>query len=187
MSPLFEFALEGKPTMKILLLLLFIAGCTGIPKGINPTDGFEVKKYLGTWYEVARLDHRFERGLENISATYTLRDDGGLDVLNKGQNAETGEWNKAEGKAYFVDKPDIGRLKVSFFGPFYGGYNIIALDKQKYQYAMIAGPNTDYLWILSRTPQLPATTLKTLVAQAKSQGFETEKLIYVKQPSNINM
>jgi apolipoprotein D and lipocalin family protein len=169
--------------MKTLFLLLLIAGCTGIPKGIDAVNGFDVKRYLGTWHEIARLDHRFERGLDNISATYRLRDDGGIDVLNKGRNTESGEWDQVEGKAYFIDKQDVGRLKVSFFGPFYGGYNIIALDKQNYAYAMIAGPNKDYLWILSRAPILPQPTLQRLIEQARAQGFATDKLIFVKQPS----
>lgn len=173
--------------MKTLLLLLLIAGCTGIPKGINAIDDFDVKRYVGNWHEIARLDHYFERGLENISATYSLRDDGGVNVINKGLNTESGEWDKAEGKAYFIDKQNVGRLKVSFWGPFYGAYNIIALDKQHYQYAMIAGPNKDYLWILSRTPNLPEKTLQALVSQAKNQGFETDKLIYTKQPDTTSL
>ncbi len=168
----------------IILLVTLLTGCTGIPEGITAVDGFDVNRYLGTWYEVARLDHRFERGLENISATYALRDDGGVDVLNKGWDVKTGEWHEVQGKAYFVEQPDKGRLKVSFFGPFYGGYNIIALDKNTYSYSMIAGPDRSYFWILSRTKQLPEVTLKALVKQAKSLGFATEELIYVTQPSD---
>ncbi|MFZ2168279.1 MAG: lipocalin family protein, partial [Methylococcaceae bacterium] len=133
----------------------------------------------GTWYEIARLDHRFERGLNNISATYSLRNDGGINVLNKGWNQEKGVWKQAEGKAYFIDKPDKGRLKVSFFGPFYGGYNIIALDKENYAYSMITGPDKSYFWILSRSKQLPKVTLETLIETAKQQGFATDKLIFV--------
>jgi apolipoprotein D and lipocalin family protein len=164
--------------MHKLFILILIAGCTGIPNGVTAIKDFELKKYLGTWHEIARLDHRFERGLEKISATYSLRNDGGIDVVNQGRDEVSGEWNKVEGKAYFIDRQNVGRLKVSFFGPFYGGYNIIALDKQNYSYAMIAGPDKDYLWILSRTPQLPSTTLNALIEQAKTQGFATNKLIY---------
>ena len=111
----------------IALISAILSGCTGIPDGVKAIDGFEINRYLGTWYEVARLDHRFERGLTNISATYTLRTDGGVKVINKGWNQADGKWEQAEGKAYFVGQPGNGRLKVSFFGPFYGGYNIIAL------------------------------------------------------------
>lgn len=169
--------------MKILFVLIavLLTGCTGIPEGINAVDGFEINRYLGTWYEVARLDHRFERGLENISATYTLREDGGVDVLNKGWDIKAGEWSQAQGKAYFVEQADQGRLKVSFFGPFYGGYNIIELDKKDYAYSMVTGPDRSYFWILSRTKQLPDATLQALIKQAKSLGFATDELIFVKQ------
>lgn len=171
--------------MHKLFLVLLMTACTGIPKGISAIDGFELQRYLGTWYEIARLEHSFEEGLDSVSATYSLRDDGGVKVVNQGRNSKSGAWDKAEGKAYFVESPDIGRLRVSFFGPFYGGYNIIALDKQNYNYAMIAGPDTDYLWILARTPKLPDDILKRLISQAKASGFATEQLIFVKHPASI--
>jgi len=168
--------------MKSLLILALsvLTGCTGIPEGIKAVDGFDINRYLGTWYEIARLDHRFERGLEKISATYTLREDGGVDVLNKGWDVKAGEWSQAQGKAYFVEQPDKGRLKVSFFGPFYGGYNIIDLDKQNYAYSMVTGPDRSYFWILSRTPQLPEAELQALLKRAKALGFATDQLIFVK-------
>ena len=158
-----------------------LAGCTGIPVGVTPIDGFKIDRYIGTWYEIARLDHSFERGLTNISATYTPRDDGGIDVINKGWNQAGGKWQQAEGKAYFIGSPDIGRLKVSFFGPFYGGYNIIDLDKKDYAYAMVVGPDKSYFWILSRTRQLPKATLESLIDSAKRLGFATDQLIFVPQ------
>jgi len=168
--------------MNIFWLLAFLlASCTGIPKGMKPVDGFDVNRYVGTWYEIARLDQRFEKGLDNISAHYSLSNDGGLEVLNQGRNLETGEWKKAEGKAYFIEQPTVGRLKVSFFGPFYGSYNIIALDKQNYQYSMVTGPNRSYLWILARTKTLPKEILDALIEDAKKQGFDTGKLIRVNQ------
>ena len=114
----------------------------------------------------------------DVKADYSLRDDGGVRVLNSGTNSSSGQRETAEGRAYFVSTPDIGQLKVSFFGPFFGGYNIIALDKSDYRYALIAGPTRDYLWILARTPQLEAPVLDALVAQAKAQGFNTDALIY---------
>lgn len=164
--------------MNIFLLISFLlVSCTGIPKGINVIDGFEAGRYMGTWYEIARLDHYFERGLENISAIYTLRDDGGIDIVNKGRNKENGEWEIANGKAYFIDQPTEGRLKVSFFGPFYGSYNIIALDKENYSYAMVTGPTKSYLWVLSRTRKMPKAIFDELLDYAKKQGFETERLI----------
>jgi apolipoprotein D and lipocalin family protein len=164
-----------------VLMIPLLFGCTGIPEGIKAVDGFEVNRYLGTWYEIARLDHRFERGLNKISATYSLRPDGGVKVINKGWNEAKGKWEDAEGKAYFIDQPDQGRLKVSFFGPFYGGYNIFDLDKKDYGYAMISGPDKSYFWILSRTKQLPKATLESLIQEAKLAGFETDKLIFVNQ------
>jgi apolipoprotein D and lipocalin family protein len=165
----------------LVLMIPLLFGCTGIHEGINAVDGFEVNRYLGTWYEIARLDHRFERGLNKISATYSLRPDGGVKVINKGWNEAKGKWEEAEGKAYFIDQPDQGRLKVSFFGPFYGGYNIFDLDKKDYSYAMISGPDKSYFWILSRTKQLPKATLESLIQEAKLAGFETDKLIFVNQ------
>jgi len=165
----------------IVLFAPLLSGCTGIPEGVTAIDGFEINRYMGTWYEIARLDHRFERGLNNISATYTLRGDGGVNVLNKGWNQKEGKWEQAEGKAYFVEQPDKGRLKVSFFGPFYGGYNIIALDKKTYAYSMVSGPDKSYFWILSRTKQLPIATLEKLTDKAKQLGFATDKLIFVNQ------
>jgi apolipoprotein D and lipocalin family protein len=163
-----------------ILIVTLLTSCTGIPEGITAVDGFEVNRYLGTWYEIARLDHRFERGLDNISATYTLRNDGGVDVLNKGWDLKAKEWREAQGKAYFVEQPDKGRLKVSFFGPFYGGYNIIELDKKDYAYSMVTGPDRSYFWILSRTKQLPEATLRALIDRAKALGFATDRLIFVK-------
>ena len=164
-----------------LLLVLLLSGCTGIPEGVSAVSGFEVSRYLGKWYEIARLNHGFERGLTRVTADYRLREDGGIDVINSGYNPETGTWERAEGLAYFVGAPDRGRLKVSFFGPFYGGYNIIELDKQNYRYALVAGPDRDYLWILSRTPVLDQARLDTLIAKAKDLGFATDQLIFTEQ------
>jgi apolipoprotein D and lipocalin family protein len=163
------------------LSLLILASCVKLPDNVKAVDGFEAGRYLGSWYEIARLDHSFERGLSNVSATYELRPDGGVRVLNKGFNKKSGKWEQAEGKAYFVTEPGTGRLKVSFFGPFYGAYNIIDLDKVNYSYSMVCGPNRSYLWILSRNPKLDQTTLGKLIENAKNLGFETDRLIFVEQ------
>ena len=164
---------------KFALCCLFaLAGCTGVPDGVETVEDFELDRYLGTWYEIARLDHRFERGLSDVTATYSMRDDGGVRVLNRGRNEER-EWDEAEGKAYFVDAPDQGRLKVSFFGPFYGGYNVIELDKAGYQYSLVSGPDRSYLWILARTPELDQATLDRLVSKARDLGYPVDELIYV--------
>lgn len=165
-------------TMTVLTSMMHI-GCTGAPEGVQVVDGFVLDRYLGTWYEIARLDHRFERGMSNVTANYSLREDGGVQVVNRGFHAKNGEWEEATGKAYFVGDTNIGQLKVSFFGPFYGGYNIVELDEDDYEYALVAGPDRDYLWILARTPELDPDVLNALVNKASSLDFPTEELIYV--------
>ena len=162
-----------------LLGALLLTACTGLADGIRPVTGFQLDRYLGTWYEIARLDHSFERGLEQVSASYSLRSDGGVRVLNRGKQSD-GRWREAEGKAYFVDNPDEARLKVSFFGPFYGGYNVIDLDPD-YRLSLVTSYNHDYLWILSRSPTPPKAKVEALVARAKALGFATDRLIWVKQ------
>jgi apolipoprotein D and lipocalin family protein len=159
--------------------LLFNYGCVGIPDNVQPVEGFELDRYLGTWYEIARLDHSFERGLTKVTATYSMRDDGGVKVINKGFDVKKNEWDEAEGKAYFVGEPSIGRLKVSFFGPFYGGYNIFELDKENYQYSLVCGPDKSYLWILARDPNFDKKEIDRLVSKAKSLGFDTDSLIFI--------
>jgi len=164
----------------LLILTFFLSGCSAsIPDGIEPVSNFDVNRYLGTWYEIARLDHSFERGLSNITADYSLREDGNLRVLNRGYNIKKKKWQDAEGKAKFTGSSNIGSLKVSFFGPFYGGYNIIELDKENYQYVMIAGNDSSYFWILSRSPNLAPEIQKRLINKAKSLNFPVEKLIFV--------
>ncbi|MGW8229343.1 MAG: lipocalin family protein [Gammaproteobacteria bacterium] len=162
------------------LVFLSLTGCVGAPNNVQPVKNFELQRYLGTWYEIARLDHSFERDLQQVTATYSLHDDGGIRVVNKGFNPKKNKWKEAIGKAYFVGDSDIGQLKVSFFGPFYGGYNIIELDKVNYQYALVCGPNLSYLWILARRPELNKSILERLVAKANSLGFATDQLIFVK-------
>jgi len=163
----------------ISIVFLLCIGCVGVPEGIQPVQNFDVNRYLGIWYEIARLDHSFERGLNNISATYTLRNDGGIDVLNKGFNKKERTWKVAQGKAYFIGKKNVASLKVSFFGPFYGGYNVIALDQENYSYAMVCGPDRSYLWILARQKNLDQSILNKLIQKAKKLKFDSDKLIFV--------
>lgn len=163
----------------LFAIVTLLTACTGIPTGVEPVNGFELERYLGKWYEIARLDHSFERGLINVTADYSLREDGGMAVINRGFNPQTEEWEQAVGKAYFIRGTDTGRLKVSFFGPFYGGYNIFALDRESYGYSLVAGPDHSYLWILARTPELEPSLLDALVRQARDAGFATDELIYV--------
>lgn len=166
----------------IAVLALAVTGCLGMPDKVAPVSGFELQRYLGKWYEVARLDHSFERGLSRVTAQYGLRDDGGVAVLNRGYSAEDDEWKSAEGKAYFVDNPDVGYLKVSFFGPFYGSYVVFELDRQDYRYAFVSGPNLSYLWLLSREPRLEPAIVERFVTRARSLGFDTENLVFPEQP-----
>ena len=166
-----------------LLFVFCLSACTGMPEKVTPVKDFELNRYLGTWYEVARLDHSFERGLEQITATYSLREDGGVKVVNKGFDTEKNEWREAVGKAYFVGEEDIGHLKVSFFGPFYGSYIVFDLDKENYQYAMISGPDTDYLWLLARTPKVSEELLEKFKKLASEKGFDTTQLIFVDHTS----
>ncbi len=172
----------------MILSAIFLASCmTEMPQAAKESvvQSVNAKQYLGTWYEIARLDHSFERGLEQVTANYSLKKDSSIKVVNRGYKIETKQWKEAIGKAMFVDAANsngtrTGRLKVSFFGPFYGDYNIIALDKPDYNYALVSG-GQDYLWILSRTPQLSQPIKQELIARAKLLGFATDKLIFVNQ------
>jgi apolipoprotein D and lipocalin family protein len=166
-------------TVLLAALLALLSACTGMPRNVQVVEDFELERYLGRWYEIARLDHSFERGLSHVTATYSRRDDGGIRVVNRGYDMQRGQWNEALGKAYPLGEPGQGRLKVSFFGPFYGGYNILVLDRNAYSYALVAGPDRGFLWILARTPQLPPQTLDYLVGEAQRLGFDTGRLIYV--------
>jgi apolipoprotein D and lipocalin family protein len=160
------------------LLVAWLTACTAVPDGLEPVRGFETERYLGRWYEIARLDHSFERGLSRVTADYSRRDDGGIRVLNRGYDETGGAWKEAEGKAYTLGEADVASLKVSFFGPFYGGYHVIALDPG-YRWALVAGPSRDYLWILARAPELDPAIYARLVAQADAGGFPVEQLIRV--------
>lgn len=174
-------------TFKKILLRMFclvslatLNACTGLPKDIQPVNQFDLQRYLGNWYEIARLDHSFERGLTKISADYSVRDDGAVRVLNKGFSIKENEWNTAEGKAYFVDSETQGHLKVSFFGPFYGSYVVFKLDPD-YQYAFITSYNKDYLWLLSRNPIVSDAIKDEFIETVTAKGFDVKSVIWVDQ------
>jgi apolipoprotein D and lipocalin family protein len=164
-----------------VLLTLLVMGCTGAPAGVKPVDHFELGRYLGRWYEIARLDHSFERGMSRVTAEYSTRPDGGVRVLNRGYSAKEKAWKEKEGRAYFVNAPDQGYLKVSFFGPFYGSYIIFDLDHENYQYSVVCGPDRSYLWILARTPTMDPALRDSLLRKAESLGFDTSGIIMVDQ------
>ena len=165
-----------------LLFALTLAACsTAPPDGLRPVTSFDLNRYLGQWYEIARLDHSFERGMSDVRATYQLQEDGSVKVINRGYDTQRQAWKEAIGRALFVGDSSTGSLKVSFFGPFYGGYHVIALDQQNYRWSLVAGPDRDYLWILARDKTLPTEVREQLLGQARALGFATDQLIWVDQ------
>lgn len=172
-------------TKKIILVSLllfatsFFAFSRTIPKGAVAVKPFYKAKYLGKWYEIARLDFFFERNLNNTTAEYSLNGDGTIKVVNRGYNTKNGTWKEAAGKAKFVSDDKTAMLKVSFFWPFYGGYNVIAID-ENYRYALVAGDDLDYLWILSRTTTISDDIKAQYLKIAREIGYDTSKLIWVK-------
>jgi apolipoprotein D and lipocalin family protein len=163
-----------------LVTLVLLKSCKTIPKNAVPVKPFDVEKYLGKWYEIARFDFRFEKNLNNTTANYSLNNDGSIKVVNRGYNYKKGKWEVATGKAKFVSSPDEAKLKVSFFGPFYSGYNVIALNVN-YKHALVAGKNLDYLWILSREKTIPENIKQSFLQKATQVGYQVEKLVWVKQ------
>lgn len=156
-------------------LLCLLAGCSELTVDNSVMDGFRLERFLGRWYEIARFDHYFERGMENTMATYYLRTDATVEVLNTGM--KDGEPAEAKGMAKMTETP--GLLRVSFFGPFYSDYRIMMVDSA-YQYALIGGGSDDYLWILSRTPKLDDDTKDLILNEATRRGYDIGKLIWVK-------
>ncbi len=174
------FFADYMKTIAGLFLTLNFFACVSIPKCAVAVKPFDKDKYLGTWYEIARFDFTFERGLSHVTANYSLKSPGIIRVDNKGYQDAKSRWKESIGKARFVGSEDVGRLKVSFFGPFYAGYNVIALDNQ-YRYALIAGDNLNYLWILSREKTIPETVKNEYLQKAKSLGYDIDRLIWTKQ------
>lgn len=168
------------PVMTGIAVALTLVACKSPtpPKGVKPVSDFNASRYLGKWYEIARLENRFEKGMEQVTATYGLRSDEGITVLNRGYDPIKNKWKESEGKAYFTGAPTTAALKVSFFGPFYGGYNVIKLDND-YQYALVSGPNRDYLWILSRSTTIPEAVKQDFLTTARQLGFPVEQLVWV--------
>lgn len=166
-------------TINTVFIMFTFLSCSTIPKGITAVTPFDKEKYLGKWYEIARIDFKYEKDLNNTTAEYTLNANGSIKVDNKGYNIKTGEWKQAIGKAKFAGDENIGMLKVSFFGPFYSGYNVIALDSG-YKYALIAGANFKYLWILSRETTIPNEIKNKYLNIAKDFGYDISKLIWIK-------
>lgn len=183
MKPVGVFALLAA----VLIGLSGLSGCaSGPPPGISVVRPFDAKRYLGRWYEIARLDNRFERGLTDIVATYLNRPDGSIDVINRGYDAVQGEWREAHGLAKWAGSPQEGALEVSFFGPFYGGYNVVALDQENYQWSMVIGHDRDYFWILAREKQLDDGLRQSLIRKATDLGIPFDQIIWTPQTRKDN-
>ncbi|MFZ4928482.1 lipocalin family protein [Chryseobacterium sp. Mn2064] len=168
----------------LLVILCFVllnsmTSCSSIPEKAQPVRQFDVNRYLGTWYEIARFDYYFEKDLDNAMAQYSLNADGNVDVVNSGYNFKKNKWVSVNGTAKFRGDKDAAALKVSFFGPFYAGYNVVALED--YKYALVAGKNLEYLWILSREKTIPENIKQSFISKAQEIGYDTSKLIWVKQ------
>ncbi|AFU98678.1 lipocalin family protein [Simiduia agarivorans] len=166
------------------LVALLLTACTGLPEGVAPVQPFELNRYAGTWYEIARLDHSFERGLSRVSAQYSVRDDGRVRVLNRGFDAASGEWREAEGVAQFSGDSQTAHLEVSFFGPFYSTYVVFAMP-EAYQLAYVAGYNRDYLWLLSRTPTVSEEVKRQFIERIDGLGFNVNEIVWVEQDSAL--
>jgi len=165
----------------ILLAILWVGGCrTAPPAGLKPVAGFRADAYLGSWYEIARIDHYFERGLTQCQAEYSLRPDGAIRVQNRGFDPVHGQWREAEGVARFRGDRQVGSLKVSFFGPFYGGYHVLAWETNAPSYAVVCS-SRDYLWLLARERTLPPLAIRSFLQQAAAWGFSTNRLLFTPQ------
>jgi apolipoprotein D and lipocalin family protein len=174
------YLLAGLGSAALAAITLGLSSCVSLPKGAKAVRPFDKEKYLGTWYEIARLDFKYEKELEQVSATYSLREVGKIRVDNKGFQAKEQRWKESIGKAKPAAAPDEGRLKVSFFGPFYAGYNIIGLDPE-YRYALVAGNNLKYLWLLSREKTMPESIKNRYLRQARALGYDTDQLVWTNQ------
>lgn len=145
----------------------------------STVPNLDIDKYLGTWYEIERFDHSFERGLDGVTATYSLKENGKIKVLNQGyKTAKNGRLSKATGKAKIPNPNDPAKLKVAFFLFFYADYFVLELDED-YQWAVVGSTSDNYLWILSRKPYLNDDIHKELLERISARGYDTSKLIKV--------
>lgn len=168
----------------VLVVAILLTSCSTIPKGLSPVQHFNTEKYLGKWYEIARYDFMFEKNMSNVTAIYSMNSNGTIRVENNGFDMKKQEWKQKIGKAKYFDAKDVGALKVSFFGPFYSSYTIIALDPD-YNYALVAGANKKLLWILSRTPTIPNNVKMHYLEIAEDADYDTKGLVWTIQDKNI--
>ncbi len=175
-------SVRSKAWVLRFILMASLTGCSmGPPKGVSPVTSFDVSRYTGVWFEIARLDHRFERGLTDIHATYKDGEDGSLTVINRGFSSESNTWQEAVGRAFFLKDKTVGSLKVSFFGPFYGGYHVVALDQKDYRWSLVMGPDRDYFWILARDRHLSPSLKAELLSRVRGLGISEDQLIWTPQ------
>lgn len=169
-----------------LISFILVLGCIGsltacstMPKNtVKPVENFMVNQYLGDWYEIGRFDFTWEKNMKNVMANYSLNADGTIKVTNSGYDYVAKKGKQSVGKAKFASKDkSIANLKVSFFGPFYSAYKVIALDPE-YQYALVAGSNSKLLWILSRTPTIPDYVKENYIQIAKSAGYDLSDFVW---------
>ena len=162
-----------------LAAIRLLSSCSSIPKNAKPVNNFDVGRYLGSWYEIARFDYRFEKNLDNVAAQYSTKNETEIKVVNSGYNFKKKKWKSTTGSAKFAKEKSVGALKVSFFKPFYAGYNVVAIDED-YKYALIAGRNLKYLWLLSRNKTMPEEIKSQYLKKAEQIGYDTSKLVWVK-------
>jgi len=173
--------MKGNKLVTVILFFLtflIFTYCSTIPDGVTAVAPFAKDKYLGKWYEIARLDFKYEKDLNSTTANYSTNDDGTIKVVNRGYNVKKKQWEESTGKAKFVDNDKVAMLKVSFFGPFYSGYNVIAIDPD-YKYALVAGESLKYLWILSREKTIPNDIKEKYLKVAQEVGYNTSELVWV--------
>ena len=168
----------------LLSLVFTLNACVGVPDGISPVSNFDINSYLGTWYEIARLDNRFEEGMSQVTANYSLNSDGSIRVTNRGFINEYQSWDEAIGKAVFADSDDLGHLKVSFFGPFYASYVVFNLSPD-YKHSYVTSNDRDYLWFLSRSPEVDEASKTEFINQARDLGFSYQDILWIDQSINI--
>jgi apolipoprotein D and lipocalin family protein len=161
----------------ISILPLFFFGCSTNYPPLKTVEKVEINSYLGTWYEIARYEHFFEKGCRDVRATYSLKEDGNIKVLN--ECIKEGKLSQANGVAYATDESN-SKLKVSFFRPFYGNYWILMLGEH-YEYALIGDPSREYLWILSRKSTISEELKNTILEKLPSFGYTQDKLIWTEQ------
>ncbi len=169
-----------KTSALLFAVALIFTGCSSVTDVAEPVANFDLERYLGSWYEIARIDFRFEKDMDQTTATYSMNSDGTVRVINRGYDFIKNEWKESIGKARFRGDETRGALEVSFFGPFFSEYNILALDPD-YKYALVGGKTYDNLWILSREKTIPENIRQDYLEIARAIGYDINRLVWVDQ------